>query len=177
VFLAGRQSEAAKIGEPVPEELNRRAQVLITESQRAVARDVSASLDKQVRAALAESIAEGDTGAERVARVREILTDAEGYVADRIARTETATAYVQGRNEEWRESGRVVAREWLLSGNPCPICRGLAGKIVPLDQPFVRAGEQIGNSGIIASRDIWNVPAHPNCSCDEAAIFKSENDA
>jgi len=172
IFIAGQQAEAAKIGEPVESALTANAQRYIVEQQRQVARNITEAASRQVRQALADAIQQGDTPAEQVARIKEIITDAKGYVADGIARTQTATAYVQGRIETWKTSGRVAGREWLPSGNPCKLCAGLGGLKTTLDQPFVKAGQQIGASGITAKRDIWNVPAHPNCSCDEAAIFK-----
>lgn len=77
--------------------------------------------------------------------------------ADMIARTEIARADMNGSMIAYRESGIVSGKEWLLGGNPCPICEENASEgVIPLDQAF-SSGDGMA-------------PAHPNCTCSTSPV-------
>jgi SPP1 gp7 family putative phage head morphogenesis protein len=71
--------------------------------------------------------------------------------AEKIARTETASAYSRGSLLAWEESGVVKEVEWLIGADSCPECAALDGMRVPLGDEFA--------DGIL------HPPAHPLCRC------------
>lgn len=99
-------------------------------------------------------------------RLADELEDSEAFSearAERIARTETAFADVQGNVMGWRESGLVESKQWILGNNSCDECQALADEIVPLDEPFSNGDDA--------------PPAHPNCVCDVVPITSDDEDA
>jgi SPP1 gp7 family putative phage head morphogenesis protein len=82
--------------------------------------------------------------------------------AELIARTESMTAANEGQMALWdqaQEAGLIgpnAQKEWVTAGDEklCPICDGLDGEQVGLDETFDADGE-----------DIEGPPAHPNCRC------------
>lgn len=94
--------------------------------------------------------------------------------AETIARTEVAHALGEGRLALFRQSDIVKGKQYLLSSNPCPICEGVArknlGKVIPLDEPFLKAGESVGSYS--PGRDIVTTPTHPRCRCDWAPVLE-----
>ena len=80
--------------------------------------------------------------------------------ADRIARTETAMADVQGNLIGWQESGLVSGKEWLVAdANECDLCADLNGEIAPLDEEFPDG----------------DPPLHPNCRCTVLPVQAAED--
>lgn len=83
-----------------------------------------------------------------------------------IAQSEAIEAEAQGIQALWREGQRQgliepkAAKEWVAAqaGTPCPICAGLDGTIVPLEEDFVFIfrGITVFKSG---------PTAHPQCVC------------
>lgn len=75
--------------------------------------------------------------------------------AQTIARTETMRAANEGQQQLWeqaREAGlldRTAKKVWIVA-DPCPICAGMSGETVRIDQTFSIGGDP---------------PAHPNCRC------------
>ncbi len=95
--------------------------------------------------------------------------------AQRIARTETVDAYTEGIQDSWQmasDEGIIepdTMKEWMeISASPrtCPICRGLGGQQVPIDQPFI--------SDIIG--EIMRPTAHPHCRCTMTLVPEDEMD-
>lgn len=104
-----------------------------------------------------------------------------GWRAERIARTESARAYVHGETQSWKQSGVVEAKKWLLSPRPCEFCIATAAiyhRGVPLDQPFWKLGATIvGSKGGVMDvdyTDVFGPPLHPNCRCDTIPVLKGE---
>ncbi|MEN3051312.1 MAG: phage minor head protein [Candidatus Methanosuratincola petrocarbonis] len=79
--------------------------------------------------------------------------------AETIARTEFSFAYNRGQLSAWGDAQRqglvppTATREWLTAGDDrvCPLCIGLEGERVMLDEPFPGGFPM--------------PPAHPNCRC------------
>lgn len=145
-----------------------------------LARSVSATTEATLRGAIAEGLESGDGIPELTQRVGEVLEDRTPMESERIARTEASRAYNRGREAAWQSSGVVDGKEWLLSGNPCPICVELAAKFnaenaVPLDTPFVPLGGTIdlpdGAKFTADYEAVYGPPVHPNCSCAIGARF------
>ena len=123
----------------------------------------------------------GETIRETTMRVSEVIgPDATRNAAERIARTETSNAYPEGRLEQFNASPSVEGVGWLLSSNPCPVCRGIhaRSKTVKKGTPFVKAGEIF--PGTITQNkmgDIYRPPAHPHCRCSAGAVLTEELEA
>ncbi len=91
------------------------------------------------------------------------LEDSEAFSemrSNRIARTETAFADIEGNLIGWRESGLVESKQWILGNGSCEECQALGDEIVGLDDPF--------SDGTLAP------PHHPNCACDVVPITKDD---
>lgn len=132
---------------------------------------ITADLADQLNNALAEGISRGMSGKEIADAIAAASPDMAGYRAERIARTEAATAYGEGRRAAWIDSG-VTEKTWLLSGNPCEFCMALAAKYpdpIPIDQPFLSVGDTLigatGNIMTVTFRDVQTPPLHPNDAC------------
>ena len=74
--------------------------------------------------------------------------------ANTIARTELATAHVQGNVQGWRETGQVEGKEWIL------------GDLHDIDDEC----DDNASEGVVALEDDFSSgiafpPAHPNCVC------------
>lgn len=81
-----------------------------------------------------------------------------------IARTELATAHVQGNLEGWRESGVVSMKQWIVAdADVCDICDPMDEEEVPLDEAF-----SSGDDG---------PPLHPNCRCDVVGVVEGDEAA
>lgn len=82
--------------------------------------------------------------------------------SERIARTETAFADVQGNLIGWEASGVVEGKEWIVGDGCCDECQALNGEVVALDEEF-----SDGSDG---------PPAHPLCRCDVLPVVKEDDE-
>jgi len=82
----------------------------------------------------------------------------EPWRARLIAVTETTRAYAEGNYIMWRASGVVDGTRWFTAEDElvCPICGGLAGETVALDQTY--------------STGTRRPPAHAGCRCTEHPV-------
>ena len=129
-------------------------------------------LEAAIRAALIEVISNGGGLSEKIDAIRAVSAEISGETAELIARTETARAFCNGRENGWTESKIVSGKQWLLSGNPCKLCKALNGKKVGLKEPFAKAGDVL--DGVKIKRDILNPPAHDGCACDIGPVWSRE---
>ncbi len=145
-----------------------------------LARTVSATTEESLRSTIAEGLQEGSSIADLAQRVQSVLEERTTMEAERIARTEASRAYNRGREASWRSSGVVSGKEWILSGNPCPICVAMserfnAANAVDLDKPFIPIGGTLqlaeGRTFTATYEDVYGPPVHPNCACGMAARF------
>lgn len=105
--------------------------------------------------------------------IRQMDSEVTGFRAERIARTESARAYVEGERVAWRESGVVAGKKWLLAPGACQFCRALKAEIpgsIPLDQPFYPLGTLLtgveGGRMKLNYQPVMGPPLHPNDRCD-----------
>lgn len=65
--------------------------------------------------------------------------------------------------------GGVLVKRWVTVGKNCPYCRHMNGKVVGLDSPYLREGEEIHPEGadapLKASYTIKHPPIHRGCDC------------
>lgn len=96
--------------------------------------------------------------------------------AERITRSEVAQAANRGIVDSYKESGVVVAKQWLTAGDPCPYCEPMNGTIVGLDESYFDKGSEFaGNSDSplkLDYRSIEEPPLHPNCRCTTIAVIE-----
>lgn len=143
-------------------------------------RTVLDTVESQVRTTIQTGLDKGTTLDELTTEVGGVLDGYATYGSERIARTETARAYMHGRERAWQNSGVVTAKEWLLSSDPCPLCGAMAQKYnrVDLGKPFVPLGGSVTDTqGIVHRMDYSSVqgpPVHPNCRCTLGAVFSGE---
>lgn len=116
-----------------------------------VSRGIDEETDKQLRASLTEGINDGENLYQLMNRIEDIYSAAAGYRAERIARTESATSASFASQQAWLQSGVVDENEWMVDGNPCPICESNDGMVAVIGEAFLS-----GDDG---------PPAHPNCEC------------
>lgn len=171
-FNLGRSE--APVPAPTFAEITAPAAASLRRYQLELADEVMQSAEAAVRQALATSIQTGQGIRADIQAVRDVLTAAPAYAAERIAQTESVRAFCNSREEGWKSTEQIKGKEWLLSGNPCKLCKGLKGRVVPIGQPFAVAGDTIG--GVTIKRNIDNPPGHPNCRCDIGAVWKEENE-
>jgi hypothetical protein len=131
---------------------NPNAEWAITESTRDLLRtQVADAIEKglstdEIAAVLADSYAFSDARAET------------------IARTEIASADIQGSLIGWKKSGVVEGKEWLLGSehNGEDEC------------------DEAADMGVVALDDDWggigDPPAHPNCECDISPVLMAEGE-
>ncbi len=153
-----------------------------------LADSTTGSFDVDLSELLGEGLKEGESVDQLRQRVQDWadVTDPErgiAHRAERIARTESARAYVEGERVAWQQSGVVAGKQWLLAPNPCEFCRALAaefrGVVVPLDEPFYRLGHRLAgaDTGKVMKLDYSDVtgpPLHPNCRCDLVPVLDEE---
>lgn len=96
--------------------------------------------------------------------------------ATRIARTEVIRGANEGARASYQSAG-VTKMVWVAAGDACPYCTELDGKVVGIDEKFVKVGDHFQPDGASAPLntsygDISAPPAHPNCRCSIAAEFE-----
>ncbi|MBV8060593.1 MAG: phage portal protein [Alphaproteobacteria bacterium] len=80
-----------------------------------------------------------------------------------IARTETATADMQGNLTLYKQSGLVDKKEWVAAPDCCDECQDVDGEIVGIDESF-SIGEDMP-------------PGHVNCRCTCLPILAEDEDS
>jgi HK97 family phage portal protein len=88
--------------------------------------------------------------------------------AEKIAKRETIRANRAAAKKAWQNSG-VRRLRWVASGETCPYCSRLNGKIVGIDQHFVGAEETWeaeGREPLRIRRPVGHPPVHQGCDCD-----------
>ena len=129
-------------------------------------KDISETTRNSIRDDVVDALEEGMTSQELMGE----LIDSYSFSpdrAERIARTELATANVQGHVVASQDAG-ATGKIWLLSndhddGSNCNCSDNAEEGEIPFDEDW-------------SSGDDWP-PAHPNCMCDWAATYPGEDDS
>lgn len=138
---------------------------------------IEASTVERVQEAVRTGIVSGQTVRGIGELVAEELKGDTPYVAERIARTESARAYMKGRETAFNQSGVVKAKQWILSSDPCPICVAVSEQFneSEIGTPFIPLGGSVtladGGAYVFDFDDLSGPPAHPYCRCNMGAIF------
>lgn len=123
-------------------------------------------------AALQRTLAEGQTAGESLVklkkRVEQVYSDAKGYRAERIARTESLKASNNTAELVYKQNGYSRV-EWFINPGACEFCRSYAGRTKSIGSNFSDIGDVItGIDGGQMRLEYSNVPyppLHPNCTC------------
>lgn len=132
---------------------------------------------------LQQSLDEGATTATMAKRIQDTGRFSIAQ-AERIARTESARAYVTGQDESWKQSGVVVGARWLLAPGACPICQAAAAVFnstangVPVGEAALKKGQTLslpgGGTFTIGFVDLTGPPIHPHDRCDKVPVLTTD---
>lgn len=159
------------------------------------AKQVNQTTQLKIREVLKRGLAEGESIPDMRRKLTEVVGDKKR--ADLIARTETTRASNLATMEAWKQSGVVLAKQWVTAEDErvCPYCAKIgeeseARNEALLDEPFFVSGETIegnettdrnGNAKIptiVADYgDILAPPLHPRCRCTIKAVPISKSNA
>ena len=90
--------------------------------------------------------------------------------ARRIAVTESARAYNQGRFEATKGLDFVAGYELVLSSDACPLCHAIKRQcpVIPKDGTFGQNGKNE------TYKNLKFPPFHPGCRCTTVVVFDDE---
>lgn len=124
---------------------------------------------KQIEATITEGVKAGESIAKLKKRIRDVYKVATDERSERIARTEALAASNEGANEAYRQSPLVNAKEWLTNPGACQFCQALNGKVIGLNEDFLKNGQTVdgveGGKMKLSYENIAHPPVHPNCRC------------
>lgn len=81
------------------------------------------------------------------------------YVAERLARTETARVQFEAQKKSIIDNGYKYVK-WIAEGSACKVCREIADKDNGYDE-----------YGVYKAKDVPDIPVHPNCMCSISAYW------
>lgn len=85
------------------------------------------------------------------------------YVAERLARTETARVQFEAQKKSIIDNGYKYVK-WIAEGSACKVCREIADKDNGYDE-----------YGVYKAKDVPDIPVHPNCMCSISAYWVTNN--
>lgn len=145
-----------------------------------LARTVTGTVRDELRSALTAHIDEGGSPQELSRVLRERIDEMSRVSADRIARTESARAYVTGNIDAWKDTGLVVGKRWLVSADACEFCKEVgeqANDTIGLDDNFFDKGDTLragGQTMVLDYAAVNGPPLHPNCECDVVPVLEGD---
>ncbi len=133
---------------------------------------ISGIYNQDTITALQSSLVQGQTAGESVGklkkRVEQVYSDAKGYRAERIARTESLRASNSTAEMVYFQNGFTTV-EWLTNPGACQFCATYSGRTKTIGANFTNVGDVIngkdGGTMRIEYNDIGTPPLHPNCTC------------
>lgn len=174
-FNAGVQQiqEQADYERALMEALSKPAVDFLSGYRLRLANEVTQTYEGRIRAIVQTGITEGNTLPQISATIRAQVPVQSPAAANAIARTETSRALNRGKDMAYQESLITQEREWLLSGNPCKVCRAIHKdyRVAKVGEPFVKKGTVVAGVALDYS-DVWGGDAHVQCSCGVAPIIK-----
>lgn len=134
--------------------------------------EASAAFNADTMKALEQTISEGQAQGETIEqlkkRVERTYSDAKGYRAERIARTESLKASNATAELSYKNSGYSAVR-WVTNPGACPFCATFEGRVKIIGSKYSQIGDVIttdaGDQMRIEYSDIETPPLHPNCTC------------
>lgn len=137
------------------------------------ARNVNKTTFRELKLTLIESLNAGESSSVIASKLRQVFEDKlSRHQAEAIARSEYTRAQSLGQIEAWKQTGVVHKMRWLASGDACPFCLEMNGKVIGIDENFQNEGSSMAveyNERIISMNfgytDVIGPPLHPNCRC------------
>jgi len=122
--------------------------------------------------ALEKTLTEGQTQGESLAKLKKRVeaeySQAKGYRAERIARTESARASNSTAELVYKQNGFTKV-EWFINPGACEFCKTYAGRTKTIGSVYTPIGEVVdgvdGGQLRIEYSNIETPPLHPNCTC------------
>lgn len=149
-------------------------------STKKMAQNFNSETADQLAETISEGLQDGESISDLTDRVNGVYDQAEGYRAERIARTESQYASNSATLDAYKQNPVVTSMQWFANPGACPYCDALDGTVVGLDDTFVAQGDSVdttddnGNSVSYQADygDVNNPPLHPNCSCTIIPVTK-----
>lgn len=132
----------------------------------------------KIQKQLAQGLLENESIEQLTKRIESVYSDAVGYRAERIARTEAHKAVNQGVTEGYYQAGVKKVQWRIRDAGACQYCRAMNGTIIEIGQSFVPRGGTIegedGGEYLNDYDDIKYADAHPNCRCELVPVRDDE---
>lgn len=117
-------------------------------------KDINETTRDALKETLKQGVGEGETISQLSERVTQVFSQAKGYRAEVISRTETIAAYVQGNVELYQEAGvKELQFFTALDERVCEECYSKHGNVYKI-------GDSIGM-----------IPVHPQCYDKETGVY------
>jgi len=134
--------------------------------------EIAGVYTKDTLTAIEQTLTEGTTAGESLSklkkRVEQVYSDATGYRAERIARTESLRASNNTAELVYKQNGYSRV-EWFTNPGACEFCRTFDGTQREIGGKYIAQGDVItGDEGgqlRIDYSDVNVPPLHPNCTC------------
>lgn len=130
---------------------------------------------------LGQGLDAGETVADLARRVREADSTFGPTRAERIARSESARAYMEGNEKSWEDSGIVAGKRWEVAAAPCRFCQAVGDafgdRVIPVGGAFYEQGATLsaGDQRMeLDYEDVKHPPLHPNCRCGLIPVLIGE---
>lgn len=143
-------------------------QAAITASTKKMSQNFDQDTLDQLNDTLNEGLQNSESISDLSDRVSDVYDTAQGYRADRIARTEAQSASNAATLDAYQQNPVVVSMTWFANPGACEYCDELDGTTVGLEDTFVSQGDSVdvGDDSYQADYgDVNTPPLHPNCSC------------
>lgn len=130
---------------------------------------------RALEATLSEGQTQGESLAKLKKRVEGVYTEAKGYRAERIARTESLKASNRTAETVYKQNGYTEV-QWFVNPGACEFCQTYSGRTKSIGGVFTPIGEVVdgadGGQMRIEYDDISVPPLHPNCTCSLVPVGK-----
>jgi phage putative head morphogenesis protein, SPP1 gp7 family len=136
-------------------------------------RGINKTTRNALRASLAEGVRAGESIPDLAKRVSEVFSQAKGWRATTIARTEVVGASNFANFEAMRQSGVIEEKEWIATRDDRVRDEHLAmdGQIKPINEPF----EAPGGERAMYPGDFGLPELDINCRCTTAAVIEGKS--
>jgi len=109
-----------------------------------------------------------EEGADQLETLQNTFDDWKENRTEAIAQEETNRANNAVAKQVYLAGG-ILAVRWAATGESCPYCKELDGRVVDIHSFFVGEGEELnpdgGDGPLIPSRNIGHPPLHSGCDC------------
>lgn len=141
------------------------------------AQSVTETIAAEIQDEIAESAAEGGTGAEQAVAAAEKIEELASEKPAAVADVETTRSFLEAREAAWKASGDVWGKRWLAAADACKFCKELAKRFnagIPLGAKFFEKGDILTLAdGSQMKLDYANVvvpPLHNRCRCSIVSV-------